>query len=171
MRLCLLPIISGISSCCDSGGVTGWLAAGDTPNPLKGVLLFTLRAMHVCAIHPFILWVSWASLPPTYHFWYLFMSLCFVSVPLIVPCPTDHVRTILVSGLLDRKTSEELLQSSNENCWEWLSHDRLTIDTRSESFNDWGGRGCRKIVPVLGGDSTKITPPGDIFDQPPCEIR
>ena len=36
-----------------------------------------------------------------------------------------------------------------------------------ESFNDWGGRGCRKFVPVLGGDGAKTAPPGDIFDQPP----
>ena len=33
-----------------------------------------------------------------------------------------------------------------------------------ESFNDWGGRGCRKFVPVLGGDGTKIALSGDIFD-------
>ena len=39
-----------------------------------------------------------------------------------------------------------------------------------ESFNDWGGRGCRKFVPVLGGDSTKIAPTGDMFDQPPGEM-
>ena len=32
------------------------------------------------------------------------------------------------------------------------------------------GRGCRKFVPVLGGDGTKIVPPGDIFDQPPGEM-
>ena len=41
----------------------------------------------------------------------------------------------------------------------------------AESFNDWGGRGRRKFVPVLGGDGTKIAPPGDIFDQPPGEMR
>ena len=40
-----------------------------------------------------------------------------------------------------------------------------------ESFNDWGGRGCRKFVPVLGEDGTKIAPPGDIFDQPPGGMR
>ena len=39
-----------------------------------------------------------------------------------------------------------------------------------ESFNDWRGRGCRTFVPVLGGDGTKISPPGDIFNQPPSEI-
>ena len=35
-----------------------------------------------------------------------------------------------------------------------------------ESFNDWGGWGCRKFVPVFGGDGTKNASPGDIFDQP-----
>ena len=40
----------------------------------------------------------------------------------------------------------------------------------SESFNDWGGRGCHKFVLVLGGDGTKIAPTGDLFDQPPREM-
>ena len=39
-----------------------------------------------------------------------------------------------------------------------------------ESFNDWGGRGCRKSVLVLGGYDAKIAPPGDIFDQPLREL-
>ena len=40
-----------------------------------------------------------------------------------------------------------------------------------ESFNDWGGgRGCHNFVPVLGGDGTKIAPPGGIFDQTPGEM-
>ena len=30
------------------------------------------------------------------------------------------------------------------------------------SFNYWGERGCRKFVPVLGGDGTKIAPRGHI---------
>ena len=34
-----------------------------------------------------------------------------------------------------------------------------------------GGRGCNKFVPVLGGNGKKIAPTGDIFDQPPGEIR
>ena len=39
--------------------------------------------------------------------------------------------------------------------------------TATESFNDWGGgRGCHIFVPVLGGDGTKIAPPGDLFNQP-----
>ena len=38
-----------------------------------------------------------------------------------------------------------------------------------ESFNDGGSGECRKFIPVLGGDGTKIAPPGDIFDQPPGE--
>ena len=39
---------------------------------------------------------------------------------------------------------------------------------RENPFNGWGrGRGCNIFVPDLGGDGTKITPTGDIFDQPP----
>ena len=38
-----------------------------------------------------------------------------------------------------------------------------------ESFDEWG-RGCRKLVAVLRGDSTKIVLPGDIFDQTPSEM-
>ena len=34
-----------------------------------------------------------------------------------------------------------------------------------------GGRGCSKCFPVLGGGGTKIAPTGDIFDQPPGQIR
>ena len=34
-----------------------------------------------------------------------------------------------------------------------------------EPFNEWGG-GCRKFVSVLGGDGTKKSPSGDMFDQP-----
>ena len=33
-----------------------------------------------------------------------------------------------------------------------------------------GGRGCNKFVPVLGGDGTKRSSTGDIFDQPPGEM-
>ena len=41
-----------------------------------------------------------------------------------------------------------------------------------ESFNDWGGgRGCNKFSPVLGGDVTKVAPPGNLFDQPPDEMN
>ena len=31
-----------------------------------------------------------------------------------------------------------------------------------DPFNDWGGRGCNKFVPVLGGNGTKIAPTGYI---------
>ena len=34
-----------------------------------------------------------------------------------------------------------------------------------------GGRGCSIFVPVLGGIGTKIAPTGDIFDQPPGQVR
>ena len=42
-----------------------------------------------------------------------------------------------------------------------------SIARTPDSFNDCGGRGCNKFVPVLGGDSTKTAPVGGIFDQPP----
>ena len=34
-----------------------------------------------------------------------------------------------------------------------------------------GGRGCNIFFPVLGGNGTKIAPTGDIFDQPPGQMR
>ena len=34
-----------------------------------------------------------------------------------------------------------------------------------------GGRGCNIFVPVLGGKGTKIALTGDIFDQPPGQMR
>ena len=44
-------------------------------------------------------------------------------------------------------------------------------ETSLEPFNDWGGRGCHNLVPVLEGDGMKIASPGDVFDQPPGEIN
>ena len=41
----------------------------------------------------------------------------------------------------------------------------------SDQFSDCGGRGCNVFVPVLGGNGTKIVPTGDIFDQPPGQMR
>ena len=41
---------------------------------------------------------------------------------------------------------------------------------KNEPFNDWGGRGCHRFVPVLGGDGTKIAPRGNLFDEPPGEM-
>ena len=41
-----------------------------------------------------------------------------------------------------------------------------------EPFNDWGGgRGCNKFVLVSGENGMKIAPAGDIFDQPPGQMR
>ena len=34
-----------------------------------------------------------------------------------------------------------------------------------------GGRGCNIFVPVLGENGTKIAPIGEIFDQPPGQMR
>ena len=40
-----------------------------------------------------------------------------------------------------------------------------------DKFNAWGRRRCNIFVPVLGGNGTKIAPAGDIFDQPPGQMR
>ena len=41
-----------------------------------------------------------------------------------------------------------------------------------DPFNDWGGgRGCNNFVPVLRGNGTKIASTGNIFDQPPGQMR
>ena len=46
--------------------------------------------------------------------------------------------------------------------------ERLT----SDPFNDWrAGRGCNKLLPVLGVDGTKIAPTADIFVQPPAGMN
>ena len=47
----------------------------------------------------------------------------------------------------------------------------LSFSGGTYKFNDWGGgRACHKFVPVLGGDGTKIAPPGDLFDKLPGEM-
>ena len=38
-------------------------------------------------------------------------------------------------------------------------------------FNDWGGGGRNKFVPVLGGNGMKTAPTGNIFDQLPGQMR
>ena len=43
---------------------------------------------------------------------------------------------------------------------------RCSLLTVSESFNDWGGRRCKKIVPVVGGDGTKIVFSGTYLTNP-----
>ena len=45
----------------------------------------------------------------------------------------------------------------------------LVLDKRytADPFNDWGGRGYLKKIPVLGGNDKKITLTGDVFDKPP----
>ena len=53
----------------------------------------------------------------------------------------------------------------------WQHREKARRHLRAEeSFNDWGGWGCNKFVPVLGGDGTKIFPPRECFDQPPGEM-
>ena len=49
------------------------------------------------------------------------------------------------------------------------SHGRWGISRQFATHrgNDRRGKGCNKIVPVLGGNGTKKAPTGDISDQPP----
>ena len=57
-----------------------------------------------------------------------------------------------------------------------LESPRLYISTHSghDGFMSrstiGGGRGCNKFVPVLGGDGTRMAPPGDLYDQSPREM-
>ena len=52
-----------------------------------------------------------------------------------------------------------------------LIHTTLAICVTIQHSTIGGRRVCTKIVPVLGGDGTKIAPPGDLFDQPPGEMN
>ena len=42
---------------------------------------------------------------------------------------------------------------------------------RTTSSTIGGGRRCNISVPILGGNGTKIASTGDIFDQPPGQMR
>ena len=53
----------------------------------------------------------------------------------------------------------------------WTFSSSFTHAAITDPFNDWGGRDCNKFVPVLGGNGTKTAPTGDMFDQPPGQMR
>ena len=62
----------------------------------------------------------------------------------------------------------------NPRWWTWtelLNNGSIDRTGSSDKFNDWGGGGGIIFVPVLGGNNTKIAPTGDIFDQPPGQMR
>ena len=75
-----------------------------------------------------------------------------------------HGSVILVSDYFTRRvggSSSEKLEAS--------FHAAVIA---SDPFNDWGGgAGMNNFVPVFGGNGTKIAPTGDIFDQPPGQMR
>ena len=48
--------------------------------------------------------------------------------------------------------------------------DKAVVDLGKDALNDWGGRECHSFFPGLGGDSTKIAPRGEVFDQPSGEM-
>ena len=55
---------------------------------------------------------------------------------------------------------------------DWQTDSLHRLYSVIDQFNDWGGgRGCNIFVPVLGGNGTKTAPTGDIFDQPPGQMR
>ena len=67
---------------------------------------------------------------------------------------------------------ETFAPTVSSSCVRLLSAIACECGLDLESFHDLGGgRGCHKFVPVLGGDGTKIAPPGDLFDRPPGEMR
>ena len=60
------------------------------------------------------------------------------------------------------------MSSSAERALGW----KAAAPAPSDKFNDWGGGGgCNIFVPVLGGKGTKIAPIGNMFDQPPGQMR
>ena len=52
-----------------------------------------------------------------------------------------------------------------------LSHTHYWHEVGMTRSTLGGGRGCYQFVPTLGGNGTKIAPTGDIFDQPPGQMR
>ena len=63
--------------------------------------------------------------------------------------------------------------NEHQNDWDvHLPHVEYAYNNSvSDPFNDWGGRGYYILFPVLGGNTTKIAPTGDIFDQPLGQMR
>ena len=61
-----------------------------------------------------------------------------------------------------------------QDCGEYNLHSYILVHTfrfpllTSSTIE---GRGCNIFVPVLGGNGTKISPTGDISDQPPDQMR
>ena len=50
-----------------------------------------------------------------------------------------------------------------------ICDDHTYIHTSRSTIGE--GRGCNKFVSVSGGNGTEIAPTGDIFDQPPVQMR
>ena len=68
-------------------------------------------------------------------------------------------------GVPDRNS----IENKPRGVWVQVSSaDLHQIKSRSTNGCVWGG--CRKFVPVLGGDGTKKASPGDIFNQPLVEM-
>ena len=50
--------------------------------------------------------------------------------------------------------------------FDYIGEPLLIPIPRVESFNDWGGRGCRKFVPVLKGTARNEPIPGTYLINP-----
>ena len=82
-------------------------------------------------------------------------------------CECAH-KLILVRELATSHKLEQMLSVRvREKDAAWKRED----DFGRDQFNDWKARGCNKFISVLGGNGMKIAPTGDIFDQPPGQMR
>ena len=74
------------------------------------------------------------------------------------------------SELSTEQPAETLLNTEHTQRYQAMTRSVIYL-AQITPFNGWGGRGCNKFVPVLGGNGTKTAPTGDIFDQPPGQMR
>ena len=106
------------------------------------------------------------------------MTSCYIRVVFLiyVKYNPDTIRAHCISSRKCERNSScfqkvNFLKRTSPKSIDHLSSNEVFADSPiNESFNDWGGRGCRKFVPVLKGNGPKIARPGDIFDQSPGEM-
>ena len=89
--------------------------------------------------------------------------------------PSLEMRSPTVAGGLvptgEASTATET--TSNEPLFRFYATEEINPedDSKTRSTIGGGGRGCNKFDPVLGGNGMKIASTGDIFDQPPGQMR
>ena len=103
------------------------------------------------------------------------MSLCTQSVlhsspfhPVLSALHPQGFRTRLALAAARTAHSDERPRPQKSSCVQSCLN-TLTLGSRSTIGGGWGW-GCHIFVPVLGGDGTKIAPPGDLFEPPPGEM-